>query len=111
MQTSDVIITDERIEHIRSHHPRDYERYSSYLKSVLEDPDYILEANRPNTAFVLRQFAEGDKRFQLILRLATSSDEKTFSNSIITFLKIEEKKWNKYIRNKKILYRRTVETV
>ena len=64
-------------------------------------PDYILEANRPHTAFVLKAFRVDGVRFQLILRLVTVENPEGYSNSIITFLKISEKKWNKYLRNKK----------
>ena len=71
---------------------------------MLIQPDYILEANRPHTAFVLKAFRVDGIRFQLILRLVTVEDPEGYSNSIITFLKISEKKWNKYLRNKKILY-------
>lgn len=65
-----------------------------------------LEANHPHTAFVLKTFEVDDVRFQLILRLVTSVDPQGYFNSVITFLKISEKKWNKYLRNKKVLYSR-----
>lgn len=98
------ITTDAQIDHIKDHHPQDYEQYAAYLPDVLIQPDYILEANRPHTAFVLKAFRVDGVRFQLILRLVTVEDPEGYSNSIITFLKISEKKWNKYLRNKKILY-------
>lgn len=104
--TDEVVLTDEQIEHIKKRHPQDYERYASYLPYVLMQPDYILEANRPHTAFVLKAFEVEGGRFQLILRLVTALDPTNYSNSIITFLKISEKKWNKYLRNKKVLYSR-----
>lgn len=105
IQTDEVIITDERIEHIRERHPNDFERYSQYLKQIVEKPDYILEANKPNTAFLLKEFAEANERFQLILRLAIEGDTPGYKNSIITFLKVEEKRYKRYLRTKKILYK------
>ncbi len=54
--TNEVIITEERIQHIQERHPGDFERYVSYLKQIIEDPDYILEANKPNTAVLLKEF-------------------------------------------------------
>ena len=104
--TDEVIITDNQIQHIKERHPDDYERFSSYLSEIIADPDYILEANKPNTAFVLKQIEKDGVNFQLILRLQTSQDPKGYKNSIITFLKIEQRKWDKYLRNKKILYSR-----
>ena len=43
-------------------------------------------------------------KFQLVLRLATSKDNMDIKNSVITFLNISERTWNKYLRNKEILY-------
>lgn len=102
----EVIITDNQIEHIKKRHPNDYEQFSSYFPEIIENPDYILEANKPNTAFVLKQIQKDGVNFQLILRLHTSTDPSEYKNSVITFLKIEQKKWDKYLRNKKILYMR-----
>ena len=65
-----------------------------------------MEANKPNTAFVLKKINEAGVNSQLILRLQTSQDPAGYKNSIITFLKIDQKKWDKYLRNKKILYSR-----
>lgn len=104
--TEEVIITDNQINHIKNRHPNDYENFSSYFSDILSDPDFILEANKPNTAFILKQITENDLTVQLILRLQTSQDPKEYKNSIITFLKIDIKTWNKYLRNKKILYRK-----
>ena len=104
--TEEVIITDNQINHIKNRHPNDYENFSSYFSDILSDPDFILEANKPNTAFILKQITENDLTVQLILRLQTSQDPKGYKNSIITFLKIDIKTWNKYLRNKKILYRK-----
>lgn len=104
--TEEVIITDNQINHIKNRHPNDYENFSSYFCDILSDPDFILEANKPNTAFILKQITENDLTVQLILRLQTSQDPKGYKNSIITFLKIDIKTWNKYLRNKKILYRK-----
>lgn len=104
--TEEVIITDNQINHIKNRHPNDYENFSSYFSDILSDPDFILEENKPNTDFILKQITENDLTVQLILRLQTSQDPKGYKNSIITFLKIDIKTWNKYLRNKKILYRK-----
>lgn len=102
----EVILTDKQVEHIKERHPNDYERYFKYIKSIVESPDYIIRDTKPNTGFLLKEFREEDKRFQLILRLQTSSDISGYKNSIITFLKINEKKYNQYLRNKEIVWNR-----
>ena len=74
IQTDEVIITERQIEHIKERHPSDYERYFSYAQEIIREPDYILEANKPNTAFVLKHIVDNGKNYQLILRLKTSHD-------------------------------------
>lgn len=103
--TDDVVITDERIRHIQERHPNDFERYYKYMKDIISEPDYIIEANKPNTAFILKSFSNEGEQFRTILRLVTSSDDIKFKNSIITFMRIKEKEWNRIINNKKILYK------
>ena len=103
--TDEVIITDERIQHIKEHHPNNYEQYYSYMRSIIENPEYIIEANKPNTALILKSFSTGYETFKTVLRLITSSDNSKFKNSIITFMKINEKEWNRLLKNKKILYK------
>lgn len=104
--TDEVVITDTQVQHIKERHPGDYERFFQLLPEIISEPDYILEANKPNTAFVLKKVELENVNFQLILRLKTSHDPSEFKNSVITFLKVDERKWRKYLRNKKILYRR-----
>ena len=103
--TDEVIITDERIAHIKERHPNDYERYCSYIPEIIQKPDYILEDSRPNTALVMKHIEEAGEHFRLTLRLVAASDNPDYKNSVITFLKVREKEWNRLVKNKRILYK------
>ena len=105
IKTDDVIITDTQIQHIKDRHPHDYERYFKYAEEILRAPDYILEANKPNTAFILKHIEDNGKNYEMILRLQTSNDPADYKNSVITFLKVEDKRYKRYLRTKKILYK------
>ena len=104
--TDEVIITQKQIEHIRLRHPDDYERYSSYLSEIVRSPDYIIEANKPNSVLVLKEIEVAGEKFKLIVRFLTGQDSSNYKNSIITFMKIDSEEWNRLLRNKKILYRK-----
>jgi len=105
IKTQEVLITEERIAHIREHHPNDFEKYSQYIAEMIVHPQYILSDLIPNTAVVLQEFLDQDEHFRLILKLAVVGDASYKKNTVITFMKISEKKFKKYLRNKKILYR------
>jgi len=55
---------------------------------------------------ILKEIREADEVFKTVLRLITSKDNPEYKNSIITFMKIDEKEWNRLLRNKEILYKK-----
>lgn len=103
--TDEVIITDKQIDHIKNRHPNDYELFNKYLERIVEQPDYIIEANKPFTALILKEIQIDNKKFKTVVRLATSNDTPSYKNSIITFMKIDDREWNRILKNKKILYK------
>ena len=105
--SDDVIITDKQIEHIKERHPNDFELFASFFAEMIRDPDYILAANKPNTAMILKEVVLDGRKLKLILRLKTSADPAEYKSSIITFQHIREKEWQRVIRNMKILYLKT----
>lgn len=100
----EVVITDERIEHIKNHHPGHFEVIEPYLEAAITAPDYILE-DAPNTGLILKEIIDHGVRLQIVLRIHTSTDSPGFKNSVISAWKISESRWNNYLRNKKILYK------
>ena len=106
ISVDEVIITDKQIQHIKERHPNDYELFSTYFDEIIRDLDYIIEAKKPNTALILKEIKDVKEVFKMVLRLITSKDNLDYKNSIITFMKIDDKEWNRLLRNKKILYKR-----
>ena len=106
ISTTEVIITDERIQHIKERHPNDYEQYAQYMKEMVEHPQYILQGNKPNSALILCSFDDSRRNYKLLLRIKTSGDPGEYKNSIIHFQKVEDKRYNRYIKSDKVLYKR-----
>ncbi len=104
--SDEVIITENQITHIRERHPNAYEHYNDRFSEIVAKPDYILEANKPNSALILKQFQSENGYTKTVLRLQTSLDNPEYKNSIITFVEINEREWNRLIKNKKVLYKK-----
>ena len=105
IQTDEVIITEVQIEHIKQRHPSDYIKYFQYIREIVESPDYILEANKPNSAVLLKSISESGKKYKLVLRFKVSTDPNEYKNSVITFLSVDDRDWNRLLKNKKVLYK------
>lgn len=102
--TNEVIITEERLSHVKDKHPEIAEVCTDYLALAIEDPDYIIQSNKPYSALILKEILFDKIRLKIIMRLVTSTDSSEWKNSVITFHKTSEKEWRRLIKNKKVLY-------
>lgn len=104
--TDEVIITDERIAHIKGRHPNDFNEVVSELRDVLSNPDYIIGDSKFATGLVIKRIFSKDQIVQMVLRIHTSTDVPGYKNSIISCWEISEGRLKNYLRNKEILYKR-----
>jgi len=106
IQTDEVIITEERIAHIKERHPQDYHKVLEYMTITLGRPDYILRDDREHTGIVIKTVMHDSITIQLVLRIHTSEDETGYKNSVISCWTISNRRLQNYLRNKEILYRK-----
>ena len=106
IKTCHVIITDKQLIHIRERHPDISETVMERLAEIIQEPDYIIATEKLYTANVLKRIEYNGKSYQLVLRIYTDGDPDGFQNSIITFMSVNEKRYQQYLRNRRILYKR-----
>ncbi len=106
IRTDEVIITEERIQHVNDRHPGEHEKIKEYLKEAVENPDYIIADKHPDTGLIIKEIKMKDTYIQLVLRVCTSKDEIEFKNSVLSLWEISERRLQNYLRNKSILYKR-----
>ena len=106
IKTRHVIITDKQLIHIRERHPDISETVMERLAEIIQEPDYIIATEKLYTANVLKRIECNGKSYQLVLRIYTDGDPDGFQNSIITFMSVNEKRYQQYLRNRRILYKR-----
>ena len=103
--TDQVIVTDERIAHIRERHPEDYELFQEYSKDAIETPDYIVRDNEHvGTVFMIKRLP--DTNLNVVIRLVLETDDPSYMNSVMTFYRIREKNLQKLIQKHGLLYKR-----
>lgn len=72
---------------------------------MIAEPDYIAQANKANTAVILKEIKENGEKFKLILRIKMQHDPADYWNSVLSFWRIGDTTWRKTLKNKKILYK------
>ena len=104
LATDEVVLTEERIQHIKDRHIDDYNLFTRYNKVVLEDPDIILkDGKNENTVFMIKHVDETN--MNIVLKLAVFEDEKHPKNSIMTAYRIRDKNVKKLEKNNKTHYK------
>ena len=103
--TEDVIITDNRIDHIIERRGIDfYNEYKDKFPEILIDPDYIFKDKKTDSAIVCKSFYDGETNVNIVLRLAVEDDDPNYKNSIITAIKENNKRFAQRLRNNTPVY-------
>ena len=103
LQTDELIIMDERLEHIRERHPEDVELFEKYGAAAALEPDTVLvDGKHDGTVFMVKGLP--DTNLNVVVRLALDTDDTGRKNSIMTFYRIREKNLKKLINKSEVLY-------
>lgn len=94
LQTTEVIITDERIAHIKERHPEDYNLFEQYGRDSILSPDILLQdLKNAGTIFAVKKLP--DTNLNVVIRLVLDTDNPDFKNSVMTFYRIRDKNLKK----------------
>ena len=105
LRTEEVVVTEERLEHIRLRHPEDFALFQEYGKQAIEDPDIIAKDEKhENTVFVIRQLPETN--LNVVVRLVLDTDEPNYKNSVITFYRLRHRNLKKLLERNPVLYKK-----
>ena len=103
LRTAEVIVTDERILHIKERHPEDFALFEKYGAEAVRMPDIIAKDRKhEGTVFVIKRLP--NTNLNVILRLVLDTDEPNFKNSVMTFYRIREKNLKKLLDKNTVLY-------
>ena len=103
LQTTEVIVTDERADHIRERHPEDYLLFERYAGELISSPDILLK-DRKNAGTVFAVKKLPDTNLNVVIRLVLDTDDSSLKNSVMTFYRIRDKNLKKLMERNPILY-------
>ena len=105
IQTDEIIITNERMGHIKQRHPEDYEFFEKFGIQSVTDPDLIIkDSKNEGTVFMIKKLS--DTNLNVVTRLVLETDKPGLKNSVMTFYRIRERNLNKMIEKNTLLYKK-----
>lgn len=103
LQTTEVVVTDERIAHIKERNPEDYLLFEQYGRESILSPDILIQdIKNVGTVFAVKKLP--DTNLNVVLRLVLDTDNPDFKNSVMTFYRIREKNLKKLMEKNPVLY-------
>ncbi len=103
--TDEIIITGERIEHIKKRHPEDYSLFQQYGVEAITNPDMVIsDGKNDNTVFMIKKLAETN--LNVVVKVAVDIEHPDYKNSVITFYRLRNRNLEKLKKKagNKILY-------
>ena len=105
LTTDELILTDERDEHIKDHHESDYNLFHKCVFDVISIPDLILkDAKNKSTVMYIKYIEETN--VNIVVRLSLETEGSNYKNSIITSYRVGTKNLKRLTKNNKMLYKK-----
>ena len=105
IQTDEIIVTNERIDHIKERHPEDYNLFEKYGKESVSFPDLIIkDVKNKSTVFMIKKLPETN--LNVVVRVVLETDNSKWKNSVMTFYRIRERNLKKLIEKNGVLYKK-----
>lgn len=105
IKTDEIVVTNERLDHIKERHPEDFELFNTYGKESVEHPDMLIKDEKhEGTVFMIKKLP--DTNLNVVVRVVLETDEEGLKNSVMTFYRIRERNLRKLTEKNKLLYKR-----
>lgn len=105
IRTDEIIVTNERMEHIKMRHPEDYDLFEKYGKKSVSDPDFMIkDCKNKGTVFMIKKLPETN--LNVVVRVVLETDDSKLKNSVMTFYRIRERNLKKLIEKNELLYKK-----
>lgn len=102
----EVVLTDERIEHIREGHAEDYEAMRERIPEIIQYPSFILEDNRvQNTAMFIKHIETTNANVVVKLEIEDQKDDPELLSSVITMFRLGNRSLKRLLKKYPVLYK------
>ena len=103
LNSSEVILRDERLEHIRERHPEIVDVLKDNYVETVNNPDYALkDYKNTDTALFLKKIE--DYSINLVVKLSASNSDKSLENSTITVYRVRKREVKRLQKKNKIIF-------
>lgn len=105
IQTDEIVVTNERLTHIKERHPQDYLLFEKYGIESVVFPDLVIkDVKHEGTVFMIKQLPETN--LNVVVRVVLKTNNSKLKNSVMTFYRIRDKNLKKLIEKNGVIYKK-----
>lgn len=96
VEDTPIFISDMNIEHIKSNHPKDYERYGKQISNIIENPTYIARHPQKESIEYIKKYILNNEYVLVAVRITSNNVNFVRTMFIMTDKKVETYKKGGY---------------
>ncbi len=105
IQTRDIVVTEERLGHIKRRHPEDFALFEKFGADTVCNPDFIIrDTKNKGTVFMIKELP--DTNLNVVVRAVLETEDSNRKNSVMTFYRIRQRNLRKLMEKNDILYKK-----
>ena len=105
IQTRDIVVTQERLGHIKRRHPEDFALFEKFGADTVCNPDFIIrDTKNKGTVFMIKELP--DTNLNVVVRAVLETEDSNRKNSVMTFYRIRQRNLRKLMEKNDILYKK-----
>lgn len=98
-ENSDILCSDSTIEHIKTAHPRDYEKYKDEMATILDKPDYIGVHPKQGSIEYFKEYVDDTTKERVIVAIRATKSQTLFVRSMYV---VSDKNFENFLAKKTI---------
>lgn len=67
-----IFLGDSNVQHMKSSHPEDYDKYGKHIESIIYSPDYVAINKKDNSIEYVKEFIINEEYVKVAVRVSTN---------------------------------------
>lgn len=89
-----ILLGETNLEHMKSEHPEDFEKYGSKLGEILQDPDYVAKHPRKDSIEYIKKYYDEDKGDYVLVAVRASKTGIYYARTLFVMGDEKVRKYN-----------------
>jgi hypothetical protein len=90
-----ILLGETNLEHMKSEHPEDFEKYGSKLGEILQNPDYVAKHPRKDSIEYIKKYYDEDKGDYVLVAVRASKTGIYYARTLFVMGDEKVSKYNK----------------